>query len=101
PSPAALSTLSLHDALPIYLTALASSAALLVSVGTLAACGGGDSESDAEGLTTIRIGVAAPTAEQSLPQVAQELGFFEERGLRAEDRKSTRLNSSHVKSSYA
>jgi NitT/TauT family transport system substrate-binding protein len=52
----------------------------------LAACGGSDdpSSTSSSGLTKIRIGVAAPTAEQTLPAVAQELGFFKAHGIEAD-----------------
>jgi ABC-type nitrate/sulfonate/bicarbonate transport system substrate-binding protein len=62
------------------------------SLALTAACGGGssDSGSDESGpaasgeLTKISIGVAAPTAEQSLPSVASELGFFADHGIEAD-----------------
>lgn len=51
----------------------------------LTACGSDSADTSGadEGLTKIRIGVAAPTAEQSLPQVAQDLGIFEKHGIEA------------------
>jgi ABC-type nitrate/sulfonate/bicarbonate transport system substrate-binding protein len=68
--------------------AFSAGAIALVLVG---ACGSSGTASDtssaggrdASGLVKIKIGVAAPTAEQALPQVAQDLGFFKEHGIDA------------------
>jgi NitT/TauT family transport system substrate-binding protein len=69
--------------------------AITASLGAAAACGssnaaGSNTESKAAasssaGATTkVAIGVAAPTAEQSLPAVAAELGFFKAHGIEAD-----------------
>lgn len=59
-------------------------ATIAVVLVATAACGNsngtGKSSND---LTVVRIGVGAPTAEHSLPEVAQELGFFKKYGIDA------------------
>jgi NitT/TauT family transport system substrate-binding protein len=60
------------------------------SLGAAAACGGSDAKGDvaagpsAGASIKVAIGVAAPTAEQSLPAVAAELGFFKAHGIEAD-----------------
>lgn len=63
-----------------------SAIAAVVGLSTvLTACGGSDTPSkSSSGLTKVRIGVAAPTAEQTLPAVAQELGLFKKHGIEAD-----------------
>src|SRR5690606_40308238 len=84
PPPTALYTLSLHDALPIYRGA---SAAEL----------DGEAESAETGLGERPHRLAGQSALM-LPLQGAGGDLGEQRG---EDRKSTRLNSSHVKISYA
>src|SRR5690606_40276870 len=85
-------SLSLHDALPIYMAQRRLD----------------QREGDAG------IGRLAPAEAEAFPQQAHDLGDagigigiggaaadHHQRGLMARDRKSTRLNSSHVKISYA
>lgn len=65
----------------------ASTIAVVAGLSTvLAACGSSESSSpeDVSGVVKVHIGVAAPTAELSLPQVAQELGFFKAHGIEAD-----------------
>ena len=63
-----------------------STVAAVVGLSTvLTACGSSDTSSKpASGLIKVRIGVAAPTAEQTLPAVAEELGIFKAHGIEAE-----------------
>src|SRR5690554_7981214 len=75
-------TLSLHDALPI----LASSPHTAGAISTLPATGGGSS---ARVSSTTAAPMLLPTRKRGVL------------GWRALDRKSTRLNSSHVRISYA
>jgi NitT/TauT family transport system substrate-binding protein len=73
---------------------LAAASAGAIALVLLAACssttssgGGGSSGASSgqagAGLVNIKIGVAAPTAEQALPQVAQDLGIFKQHGINA------------------
>src|SRR5690606_40588705 len=89
--------LSLHDALPIYCLRLvlrysgATNCTLPTNWPTCAA-------SWAESLTTLTLSASTPTrARQKLPKRCENAPI----SSLQEDRKSTRLNSSHVKSSYA
>src|SRR5690606_41580839 len=94
-APANIFTLSLHDALPIYQQQLN---LISYAVNYAATVDGNDNWSFAwKGLTGQYLG------EYSLMpyyRKVKEYGDFESRDL-WEDRKSTRLNSSHVKISYA
>src|SRR5690606_39322684 len=91
PAPAHASTLSLHDALPISTRQLAVDAveALQVLLDPARAVGApaGDAAPE-DGLRVVRPGAILPAQQ---PVAAPGLV----------DRKSTRLNSSHVKISYA
>src|SRR5207302_10689409 len=71
-------TLSLHDALPIY------------------SLQGGSDDGQAQKLTTCDL---HGLGDETSPDQDYELNT--RRGLKSPDRKSTRLNSSHVKISYA
>src|SRR5699024_12879003 len=85
PPPTAIYTLSLHDALPICTTAVVFSVVSLVALRfTLP----GRERSDA---------AESPSA----PAASRHTGRAGTRVLLALDRKSTRLNSSHVSISYA
>src|SRR5690606_39813127 len=89
-------TLSLHDALPICFQAAVGrlvEAALTERLGQVAGAG-----RVAFGFV-VRVAVAAPVT-QLLHQLRGRVAKMQRHGLRA-DRKSTRLNSSHVKISYA
>lgn len=62
---------------------VAAALGMAAALATTVACGSSGSSTSEDGLTIIRIGVAAPTAEQSLAAVAQELGFFKKHGIDA------------------
>ncbi|QOC93399.1 ABC transporter substrate-binding protein [Micromonospora craniellae] len=63
-------------------SSIAMSAAVLLA---LTACGGDSGDQPADGSPLkIKIGVAAPTAEQSLPAVARDLGIFTKHNIDAE-----------------
>src|SRR5690606_39922623 len=67
--------------------------------------GGGDTGMDCV-RSAIRLGAGRVTCayrrdEASMPRSAREVANAREEGVRFLDRKSTRLNSSHVKISYA
>src|SRR5690606_39981532 len=91
-SPPQVHARSLHDALPIY-PLLAQQA---VHQGRLAHVGTAD-EGDAQavGIVVQRLGAAL------FRQPLQDLGMQVVQALAVGDRKGTRLNSSHVKISYA
>src|SRR5690606_41153758 len=97
-SPSALSTLSLHDALPIWLVRHARRGAHRHRVGRHAALRvpGRRAGAHAAGDAVDAGGVDSLAAARRLARAGRE-------SLSAEgiDRKSTRLNSSHVKISYA
>src|SRR5690606_41490000 len=97
PSPAPRSTLSLHDALPIFHEPLDR----LVRVEALGH--GAELRTDAGEIGDRYAGLAAPGTvgiggPEVLPLAVQPVGLV---GTEVLDRKSTRLNSSHVKISYA
>src|SRR5690349_2188729 len=82
PAPSEISTLSLHDALPIYLVDVA--LALVVAL--------------------VRVALAVLVGEdraRRLEDGARDVVLAGDEAQRVGDRKSTRLNSSHVESSYA
>src|SRR5207249_6345426 len=99
PTPTAISTLSLHDALPILapdpeLRRLGPDPGRRPRVPRQGACGG-------EGRDPCHRALRARAADQahpSLPRPVRVAGGADARRL---DRKSTRLNSSHVSISYA
>src|SRR5690606_31084511 len=94
-------TLSLHDALPISLQVAAVTSALLaaprwqplVDAGRIGVAG-----FSAGGYTSLLVAGAKPRFERFIGYCERHPDDAEICGL---DRKSTRLNSSHVKSSYA
>src|SRR5207249_11184997 len=93
PLPSTLSTLSLHDALPIYFR--------LLQIGV-----GGQGTERVEERAAVHV-LSAHTRDQALFVQSQAL-VYEDRNhpvavadMRSLDRKSTRLNSSHVSISYA
>src|SRR5690606_41509536 len=95
PAPASLSSLSLHDALPIWLVFMSIPAALVqLPLGALWSI-----------LFFALLFLAAWTSAISLLEVLVAYGIDEWKLSRKVstllDRKSTRLNSSHVKISYA
>src|SRR5690606_41832527 len=88
-------SLSLHDALPI-------------SLGQDHGLGGGrGGPAHAVGVLAVRIGAADHAQQQLVARLAGHAGALgqvvelEEHAFAGADRKSTRLNSSHVKISYA
>src|SRR5690606_41508006 len=90
PATPVIDTLSLHDALPIY------HAAVSETIGALRRAGGGR----ASGLVNAVLRRAAEQDRDAwIAQLTQDLPVDEVLALT--DRKSTRLNSSHVKISYA
>src|SRR5690606_41248205 len=100
PSPSKPHTLSLHDALPIYspkqvdiFDSPANAAAVPATIDQIfASCSKPTSLID---LANVFRGIPSET-------IAVELcKYAEKQGWKIEDRKSTRLNSSHVKISYA
>src|SRR5207249_10522668 len=95
--PPQLYTLSLHDALPIYFTAKAILDRSNVTDAVIVQTGGYPESMTA--LTTNAIAGAMIPAPQSV--VLREKGFRELVSIKQIDRKSTRLNSSHVSISYA
>src|SRR5207302_10008630 len=87
PAPTAIYTLSLHDALPIF---------------------AGDVEVVGKGVVLLRVAARGGAEEARVGQILHvgapgQVGGFQlvDDVRRREDRKSTRLNSSHVKISYA
>jgi NitT/TauT family transport system substrate-binding protein len=72
-----------------FRTFLARSSLAIATAGVLlatTACGGGSgqpSDGAEGGVTSVKIGVAAPTAEMSLPAVARDLGIFKKHGIDA------------------
>src|SRR5690606_41583023 len=83
--------LSLHDALPIFLMPADEAA-----TDALLARGTPDFATRVAGRTVVQMGTMAPEHSAALEADVRAAG-----GSYAEDRKSTRLNSSHVKISYA
>src|SRR5690606_40612858 len=81
-APTAIYTLSLHDALPILLTVIIGALVLLLWIPLRQKPGLG---------TVLNVLLIGPAADLGLAFIPQQ----------HEDRKSTRLNSSHVKISYA
>src|SRR5207302_2280513 len=94
PATTALYTLSLHDALPI----LTYSHSLPPRCGTLNGIfrSATTETSDAISLRTVSLEIVFHPRNRGRQAIVQRM-----RRLPAEDRKSTRLNSSHVKISYA
>src|SRR5207245_9344804 len=98
PAPAPSSTLSLHDALPIFVRRLRGAIRFVLLAGQEGSLGGSR--------TTLRLHPApvhptqraSPQAHQVQPQ--NRVGHFQ-RDATNVDRKSTRLNSSHGSISYA
>src|SRR5690606_40719871 len=93
PAPPAIYTLSLHDALPIY---------LLHATGTGTGTGGRDAARQPPAAAherPCRVGRRPHGARQA--SVGGALGAPPAARQERQDRKSTRLNSSHVKISYA
>src|SRR5690606_39498157 len=95
PAPPPTSTLSLHDALPFCFNPAALDAQEQAAAQAAAAAP-----------EQPKAAVEAPAAQEATPvavEVAQEAPAATEAAQQAEevDRKSTRLNSSHVKISYA
>src|SRR5690606_41357850 len=84
PAPAALYTLSLHDALPICTQRLHATATHLEAA-----------TAGINGLIEDNRSDIAAFTQQGLPQLGRTL-----ESAQGADRKSTRLNSSHVKSHY-
>src|SRR5690606_41608393 len=82
PAPPAIYTLSLHDALPICFTSVASTGADITGVDFRR----GDNDAGQIIIDLARSNISANISQS---------------GSRLLDRKSTRLNSSHVKISYA
>src|SRR5207302_5512574 len=93
-APAQLYTLSLHDALPIFPRELAGE---ILHLAVRLAEGRGHDVETVLDRPVVRVGIARGDPERRV-RLLQRLG--DRRGAR-EDRKSTRLNSSHVKISYA
>src|SRR5690606_42052041 len=99
PAPTEPSTLSLHDALPIFpaqAEVLTEALEAAAEPGDLLAAGpaqltGQDIDRD----------VPAPSADQNRSDLARQTLDAARKMLGRRDRKSTRLNSSHVKISYA
>src|SRR5690606_41235794 len=92
PAPTGVYTLSLHDALPIFGFRVAGKiASRSVDVGASVAAGEVIATLDD---TDFRHALASAQAQERAAEAAA-------RRAAAEDRKSTRLNSSHVKISYA
>src|SRR5690606_42111752 len=97
PPPRPPSPLSLHDALPIWPLRVARGRPRRAARGRHAGRGGPRADGPAAGLAAGRAGLAGGTRprpadiRRSRPPAAAE----------TVDRKSTRLNSSHVKISYA
>lgn len=61
-------------------------ASLAATALVLAACGGGDDDSDAKGLDTIRLLQAAPSSMSlNVKFVGEELGYFEDEGIKIEE----------------
>src|SRR5207302_11389024 len=87
PAPAAIYTLSLHDALPIFAAA-----------GKTVAVGPPTVEKAKAALAATEKALAAAKAEA---EKAEQAATHPDDPKFALDRKSTRLNSSHVKISYA
>src|SRR5690606_41685869 len=94
PPPPASSTLSLHDALPIFEARHVAPASVRAAVAPEVRGEGGDAEVR-QTLAERRVQAAVLAEVVHEHRCGQRLG-----GLPA-DRKSTRLNSSHVKISYA
>src|SRR5690606_40625242 len=94
PAPSASYTLSLHDALPIYASGIVTLQASLESVSTVPS-GIPLADVAARQDATITLPDNYPTVTP-VPVQLSEL-----QGTEGVDRKSTRLNSSHVKISYA
>src|SRR5690606_41864593 len=100
PATTEIRPLSLHDALPISLTDASTMgrtpmlrmASVAVAALALAACSGGDGADGYAGNAS----VASP--EYAMAPAAPPMMYDKDA---AADRKSTRLNSSHVKISYA
>src|SRR5207249_11627706 len=101
PLPAAFYTLSLHDALPIFVSAtIFAQAALLVAQSTaspfvhtwFAPVGTDALAKDSAANPPVIVGVGRLTAQKDFAMLLRAFTL---------DRKSTRLNSSHVSISYA
>src|SRR5207302_10619779 len=95
--PPALHTLSLHDALPIY---------LVIAAATLVGVGMNFAHIDpirALFVTAVINGLVAPPLLVLIVLLGSDRRVMGDRasGRLSQDRKSTRLNSSHVKISYA
>src|SRR5690606_39793262 len=101
PAPPATSALSLHDALPICLCGGVGRHACTVSArerssGSEVADGAAACTKHRQKRPGCNVCGGKVDGEHLLPQIG-----LAERNLAAQDRKSTRLNSSHVKISYA
>src|SRR5690606_39531270 len=95
PPPPATSPVSLHDALPI------SKALHRVACGKRQQQSGGQQEA-MDRLSYVSHGIASPSSMTCRQRISEKGGATQgPGGLSGKDRKSTRLNSSHVKSSYA
>src|SRR5205085_9987807 len=88
PPPSDVSTLSLHDALPIYDDQVTLGAAVVV-------------QEDLVDQHDHLVGVLDGLGEERLDAPDESQLRADRRDRRAQDRKSTRLNSSHSQSSYA
>src|SRR5690606_41935186 len=99
--PARLSTLSLHDALPICLADVSGTAGAAAAEEHL--LGAGTRHADRDLVEQVLPGVKVRVVLRRLAHVTQGFpprGDGDGRDRSRPDRKSTRLNSSHVKISY-
>src|SRR5207248_6401460 len=98
PAPPHISPLSLHDALPIFLSLAAELGVAVIAMRPLGASGGLVARAPAQG----KLEPLRPFGVQTWAQALLKWALSDERiDLVIPDRKSTRLNSSHRTISYA
>src|SRR5690606_41217374 len=97
PAPAALYTLSLHDALPICRRSALPARPTVIRRAAPATRRDSRAPTQPEGARARRAADRGPAVPAAQGDQIAATGNLHEHG----DRKSTRLNSSHVKSSYA
>src|SRR5690606_40339613 len=101
PPPPATSSLSLHDALPIFLGLLVIVATAAIGVASIPAARiFSDNATDAILIAPLLLAYLVSLLPLAVLFIVQRT-FYAYGDARTPDRKSTRLNSSHVKISYA